>query len=233
MSPLLELDRVTRRYGYRTAVAEASLLIEPGCALSVVGENGAGKSTLLALAAGVLRPDAGSVRIAGLAPEETAAARRQVGYMADAPLVYEALTARENLRFFGRLYGLRDFERGIAALLDRVGLADRSDEPTGNFSAGLRRRLDLARVLLHEPALLVLDEPSVSLDREGLALLAAIIAEWRAAGRAVLLTTHDAAAVGGLVDEVAVIERGRLRTTDIRTVGQADRGTSADKGAEP
>jgi heme ABC exporter ATP-binding subunit CcmA len=210
MDVLLEAAGLSRRYGRRVAVRDASLVLRPGAVACLTGGNGAGKTTLLAMLAGVAAPDSGHVLLAGRRLDIDHAARQRLGYMADTPLVYEALTARENLRFFARLYGAPGDAAHINALLDRVGLAARADDPAGDYSAGLRRRLDLARAVLHRPDVLVLDEPATALDAAGLDVLRSLLAEWRTAGRAAIFSTHDAAALAGCFNEALSIADGRL-----------------------
>jgi len=168
METVLDIRGVCRRFGDRAAVTDATLALAAGRSLCLVGRNGAGKSTLLALAAGVLTPDSGAVLVCGRPVAHDPEARRPLGYMTDTPQVYEALTGRENLTFFGRLCGASDLAARVAAMLDQVGLSARADEPAGDYSAGMRRRLDLARVCLGRPRLLLLDEPAVSLDGDGI-----------------------------------------------------------------
>ena len=210
MDVLLEAVGLSRHYGRRVAVRDASLTLCPGSITCLTGGNGAGKTTLLALLAGVAEPDAGHVLLTGRRVDVDHRARQRLGYVADAPLVYEALTGRENLRFFARLYGAPGDTAHINALLDRVGLAARADDPAGDYSAGLRRRLDLARAILHQPDVLLLDEPTTALDAAGLDVLRNVLAEWRAAGRAALFSTHDAAALAGCFNEALSIVDGRL-----------------------
>jgi ABC-2 type transport system ATP-binding protein len=210
METLLDMRGVCRRFGDRVAVTNATLTLTAGRSLCLVGRNGAGKSTLLALAAGVLAPDAGAVLVCGRPVADDPEARRPLGYMTDTPQVYEALTGRENLTFFGRLCGTPDLAARVAALLDQVGLSARADEPAGDYSAGMRRRLDLARACLGSPRLLLLDEPAISLDDDGREALARIVADVRREGGAVLLTAHHTDDAAGLADECLTIEAGRL-----------------------
>jgi heme ABC exporter ATP-binding subunit CcmA len=210
MAALLEMQHVTRRFGHRLALDDVTLALDAGRAVCLTGPNGAGKTTLLAVAAGVLASDAGCVLVGGRRLEDSDRLRRRIGYMADAPLVYDALSAVENLRFFADLYGLSSPARRIDQLLGLVGLTARAGEQVGAYSAGLRRRLDLARVLLHEPEILLLDEPANSLDAEGLEVLRAALQAQRTGERAVLLAARQASAAAGLADEILTIEHGRL-----------------------
>ncbi|MBN2584771.1 MAG: heme ABC exporter ATP-binding protein CcmA [Planctomycetes bacterium] len=213
MSVLLDIRGLSRSFGDRAAVIDATLRLDASRALCIVGRNGAGKSTLLAMAAGVLAADRGEVLVDGRNVARDPTVRRAIGYMTDGPQLYEALTARENLAFFGRLYDVADLPRRIDELLTTVGLADRADEATGGYSAGMRRRLDLARVLVARPRLLLLDEPAVSLDEDGRAILVEAVRQLRQGGCGVLLTAHSAEAVADLADECLTIEAGRLASS--------------------
>jgi ABC-2 type transport system ATP-binding protein len=195
------------------ALGGASLALAAGEAVCVLGANGAGKSTLIGIAAGVLPPDDGMVLLDGRPLDDEPTLRRRVGLVADVPLLYLDMTGRQNLRFFARLYGMARAAAAerIGLLLSRHGLAARADEPVAAYSAGMRRRLDLARAVLHEPQVLLMDEPATALDAEGRALLADLVAGRRAAGRCVLLTAHaadDAAALSA--DRTVRLEAGRL-----------------------
>ena len=223
MEPLLDIERVSRSFGHRAAVADASLRLEAGRSLCLVGRNGAGKSTLLAVAAGALAADSGRVKVLGRDVADEPAVRRQIGYMSDSPQLYEALSGRENLSFYARLYGLGDAKERTDQLLETVGLSRRAGDAAGGYSAGMRRRLDLARVMLHRPRLLLLDEPGASLDRDGRDILSRVIAEHCQDGRAVLLTAHESADASDLADTFAVIEDGRL-------VGSSDEAAGGEGG---
>ena len=223
---ILSLQNVTRCYADRRAIDSASLRLCGGEAVCLIGGNGAGKSTLLGLAAGILTPDEGRVIICGEALAGSRKTRRHIGWMGDAPLLYDALTARENLAFFARLYGLRQPAARIDQLLQRVGLIDRARDAAGALSAGMRRRLDLARAILHEPALLLLDEPMNSLDAEGRQLVSLLIDESAGAGRAVLWTAHQLVAEMPRADRLLHLAAGRLH--DEPVPGAPARGESAD-----
>jgi len=212
MTIALEMEGVTRRFGNRTALEDVTLRVPAGRSVRLTGANGAGKTTLLAVAAGVLAADSGTVSVFGRRPGNSDDTARLIGYMADAPLVYEALSARENLMFYGRLYGLHAPDGRIGELLDLVGLADRAGDPVTAYSAGMQRRLDLARAVLHEPRLLLMDEPANSLDADGIDILTGLLATYRAGDRAVLFTSHSVQAGDDWADETLVIERGRLQT---------------------
>ncbi len=170
----LELEDLTRLYGEREALAGVSLSLQPGQTLVVLGPNGAGKTTLLRVLATLLRPHAGEVRVLGhTLPDEAWAVRGRVGLLGHEPLLYRELTASENLRFHARLHGV-GMER-VRELLEAVGMANRSEEPVRTLSRGMVQRVATARALLHDPELLLLDEPRANLDPAGAELVEPLI----------------------------------------------------------
>jgi len=203
----LIVRNLTKTYGYRHALRDVSFDLTAGEVVAVVGANGAGKTTLLRVLAGLVRPTGGSVR---LESHEGAVPRQLIGYVAHDTMLYGDLSAEANLRFYARLYDIADGERRALALLERVGLAERRRERVRGYSHGMRRRLAVARALLHAPRLLLLDEPTAGLDAEATALLEALIAEQAAAGCAVLMATHDHDRALGTVCRVLGLARGRL-----------------------
>jgi heme exporter protein A len=190
----IELEGLTRRYGDREALSDVSLTLPAGQTLVVFGPNGAGKTTLLRVLATLLRPHAGSTRILGHAlPGEGWAVRGRVGFLGHASLLYRDLTARENLRFHARLHGA-PHER-VEALLDAVGLRARADDPVHTYSRGMVQRAAVARAVLHDPELLLLDEPTANLDPHAAELVDPLIGA--SSGRTRVVTSHDP--VGGLL----------------------------------
>lgn len=203
-APLLVVRDLSKAFGYRRALRGVSFDLDAGEAAALVGANGAGKTTLLRVLAGLARPSEGTVRLNG-----PAATRPHVGYVGHQAMLYDDLSAEANLRFYARLYDLRDGDRRVAELLARVGLADRRRERVRAYSHGMRQRLALARALLHRPRLLLLDEPAAGLDADAAALLDALIAEQVGEGCAVLLATHDAQRAPA-AGRVLVLAGGRL-----------------------
>jgi heme exporter protein A len=190
-------------------VAGVDLRLDRGERLAVVGPNGAGKSTLLRLLATVLRPDAGDLRLGGHpCPDEAPRARRLVGYLGHDPLVYLDLSARQNLELYAALHGVPDPGAAVDGALRRVGLLARSLDPVRELSRGLAQRLGLARLFLHEPALLLLDEPDAGLDAPGRRLLDELLAERRAA-TGLVVVSHDLERALQLGDRVLVLRGGR------------------------
>jgi heme exporter protein A len=184
-TPAIELEGLERRYGERVALSGVSLTLPRGATLAVLGPNGAGKSTLLRVLATLLRPHAGSVRVLGEAlPADAWRVRARIGYLGHEALLYRDLSARENLTLHARLH--RVDEARVGELLDAVGLAKRADDPVHTFSRGMVQRCSVARAVLHDPELMLLDEPRANLDPA-----AAEIVEPLLAGRTRVMTSHD------------------------------------------
>jgi heme ABC exporter ATP-binding subunit CcmA len=206
---LVEAVGLEKRFGPVAALRGVDLAVPAGALLAVLGPNGAGKSTLLRVLSGLARPSAGRVRV-GDAGADRRAARGRVGYVGHASLLYPELSARENLRFAARLHGVPDGAARAARLLAEQDLEAVADRPAAALSQGQSRRLALARALVHEPALLLLDEPFAGLDRAAAGRLAERLAALRAARRALVLVTHDLALAARLADEAIVLLCGRV-----------------------
>lgn len=196
--PVVEARAVSRQYGYRSVVREASLAVAPGEALLLTGPNGAGKTTLLRLLAGLLRPSSGRV-----------ARRGSVGLVAHDAMLYDALSARENLRFFARLHGLRG-PGPVDRALELLGLSDRADDRAATFSRGMLQRLAIARALLPTPGLLLLDEPLSGLDAATVDALLALLAAERGRGTAMVIVSHQLAGLERVATHRAEIRAGAL-----------------------
>ena len=196
---MIDLQSVERRFGERVALSGVSVRVEEGQTLVVLGPNGAGKTTLLRVLAGLLRPHAGEAQVMGAAlPGEAWKLRGKVGLVAHEPLLYRDLTPRENLRFHARLHSVA--EGRIDTVLDSVGMADRADDPLSELSRGMVQRIAAARAVLHDPPLLLLDEPWAGLDPAAVELLSPVIG--RASGKTRAVVTHD---VAGALDEADVV----------------------------
>lgn len=213
------VEKVTRVYGATRALASVSMRFRAGEVASIEGGNGAGKSTLLNVLATLVRPSAGEVRYGPYTlHDDRAALRSSIGLVAHEAMVYPDLTARESLRFNADLHGLRDAD--IPAALERVGLREIADRPARTFSRGQLQRLALARAELHDPSLLLFDEPTTGLDLHATARLERAIASARARGRIVVLVTHDHAFAARVADVRITMERGRVRS--VCAVAQGD-----------
>ncbi|HWG90133.1 MAG TPA: heme ABC exporter ATP-binding protein CcmA [Candidatus Thermoplasmatota archaeon] len=209
---MIVLEGVTKRYGRAAALRDVSLQVPAGSITLLAGENGAGKSTLLRLASTLEAPSAGTVHVAGHdTRREGVEARAMLQYVGHNPGLYDGLTAEENLRFFAGFHleesALRE---AVPAALRAVGLSDRADSPVGGFSRGMRQRLALARALIPDARVLLLDEPFTGLDAPSQAQLTGLLREWRRPDRALLLTTHDLEAGLALADRAIVLRKGRV-----------------------
>ena len=207
----LTFDNVYRNFGRRRALSGVSFTLEAGQLTALLGANGSGKSTLLAVAATLMQPSSGEVRYGSItAPSGGPALRRCIGLLGHDLYLYPELTAAENLRFFAELYGLDQVERRVREGLHAAVLEDRSGDPVSSFSRGMRQRLALERALLHEPRLVLLDEPFTGLDEPSSGALRARLARVRESGAIVIVTTHELEAIDSLVDRAFVLSRGRL-----------------------
>jgi heme exporter protein A len=195
--PRLAAAGITRRYGYRTVLRDLSLTLHSSDVVVLLGPNGAGKTTLLRVLAGLLRPQAG--RVERHAP---------VGLVGHEAMVYDALSARENLRFFARLHGVA--ADVVDTLLARLGLADRADDRAGTFSRGMIQRLSIARALLPNPGVLLLDEPFTGLDRASTTVVRDLLTELKARGTAMLVVSHRPEELDGIGTATSTLERGVL-----------------------
>lgn len=212
-APALETRAVSRRYGRQWAVRRVSVAFPAGTICAVVGHNGSGKSTLLSMLSGGLRPSDGVVLAFGddlHHHPDLPSVRRRVAWLSHQPPVYPDLTGPENLALAAGLYGRPADAARLTALLDRVGLQGVEHRRVRAYSRGMVQRLGLARVLIQDADVWLLDEPMTGLDRDGRALFLAILAEACAGGRAVVVVTHHVGELEALVDRVYTLERGRL-----------------------
>ncbi|TDU83831.1 ABC-2 type transport system ATP-binding protein [Kribbella voronezhensis] len=210
---VLVASHLGKRFGERVAVDDVSFAVAAGETYGLLGPNGAGKTTTIRLICGLLRPDAGQTLIAGQPVSTTAtAAKSCIGYVPQEIALYPDLTARENLRFFGRLYGLhgKALNHRVGKVLELIGLSERGRDRVESFSGGMKRRLNIGAGLLHEPTLLVLDEPTVGVDPQSRHAVMESVRSFGAAGMAVLYTTHYMEEAERLCDRVGIIDHGRL-----------------------
>jgi heme exporter protein A len=207
----IELERLERRYGERVALGGVSVRVEEGQTLAVLGGNGAGKTTLLRVLAGLLRPHGGTARVLGAAlPDERWKLPARVGYLGHEPLLYRELSGRENLRYHAGLHGLSPSR--VDEALAAVGVADRADEPVRDLSRGLIQRLAVARAVLHDPPLLLLDEPRANLDPAAAELLEPLLG--RSSGRTRVLVSHDVEGALAESDVALGLRSGRPAPVD-------------------
>jgi ABC-2 type transport system ATP-binding protein len=213
--PPLEAHAVSRSYGQLVALRDFSLTVVPGQCVALIGANGSGKSTAVRTLAGLLEPSAGEVRVEGFDPHrepEAEQARARLALVPDNPLLYGDLTVREHVELVTVAHGLADAQSDarVDALLDRLGLAHRRDFRPAELSRGMRQKTQLACALIRPAALLLLDEPVVGLDPPSQSLLHAILAERKAAGCAVVLTTHQLGFADGLADRGVLLAEGEV-----------------------
>jgi ABC-2 type transport system ATP-binding protein len=213
---MLFFDNVRKSYGSTVAVESLSLQIHRGEIFGLLGPNGAGKSTTVHLAVGLLEPDSGTVRIEGLGTPSEPSVRARIGVAPQALALYEELSGEENLRFLGRMYGLDTCR--LVELTERalefVGLADRCRDRVRTYSGGMKRRLNLAAAVLHDPDLVLLDEPTVGVDPQSRNSILENILALKKRGRTVMYTTHYMEEAERLCDRVAIVDHGRLLALD-------------------
>jgi len=203
------LDGVWKFYGDYPALKNIRLEAEPGSCLALIGRNGAGKTTLLRIIAGFNRPGKGQVRIFGKEPRETET-RRQIGFIGHGISVYDELSALENLKLYAHLYNLPDPQRSAMEWLERTGLARVANGLVREFSRGMRQRLAVARAFLHEPNVLLLDEPFTALDDKAIAVLQRLLREALAGGKTIVMSTHQLREALELASHVAMLNRGQV-----------------------
>jgi heme exporter protein A len=210
LPPIIEAASLERRFGHVTALRSVSFTIDAGEVVLLAGPNGAGKSTLLRCLAGLSRPTAGSVRVSGSILRGDPVARSAVGFLSHQTLLYDDLTARENLRFAATLHGLDAVEERVMDALNAAGLAQRADVRAGALSHGTRQRLSIARATLHAPLALLLDEPFSGLEAAAAEQLRSRLAVEALRGRAVICVTHQPADLWPIATRIVVLDRGML-----------------------
>lgn len=209
--PMIEAQRLVKAYGLLPVLRGLDLTIDRGEFVALLGPNGSGKSTLLRLLTGLTRPTAGTLTIGGWKlPEEVSAVQAQIGFVSHRSLLYENLTARENLSFYGRLYNLSpdQLNARIDELLERVGLRKRGFDLVRTFSRGMTQRLSIARALLHNPDVLLFDEPYTGLDQAATAILDGLLHDAHGEGRTIIMVTHELDKAAELADRALILSKG-------------------------
>jgi len=217
----LSVSGVWKYYGDYPALRDIAFTVEPGSCAALLGRNGAGKTTLLRILAGLSKPSKGTVQVFGRDTLDREA-RAQVGLIGHGIAIYDELSAYENLKLFAGLYSLKDPHQAAMAWLERTGLERVKDAPVREFSRGMRQRLAVARAFLHQPTLLLLDEPFTALDDRAIALLQSLLRDALAHGSTVLMSTHQLREALELATHVVLINRGRLAHTGLRTQEMLD-----------
>ena len=220
----IEVRGLSKSFGRSYALRNLDLEVRWGEVLTVIGPNGSGKTTLIKILATLARPDSGEVRVAGLDVSTSGrSVRRNIGVVTHDPLLYDQLTGRENLALFARLFGLDSVDERVERTSHLVGLWSRIDQRVGMLSHGMRKRLGIARALLHDPLVLLMDEPESGLDQEALGLLEKVVGDTSTPFRTVVLTTHNLEAGAALCDRLAIMAEGRIRYEGaMRSVSPAD-----------
>lgn len=207
----LRITGLTRSFHGKRAVDGVDLRVERGEIMGFLGPNGAGKTTVMNMVMGLVRPDGGEIELLGVAGgARHRAVRLRVGYLQERPRIYPEMSARAYLEFFARLHGVPQPRQRVAAVLDRVGLAQAADRALGTYSRGMQQRACLARVMLHEPEFLILDEPTLGLDPNGVAEMRDILREMRAAGTTLFFSSHQLAEMERICDRVAFMKDGKV-----------------------
>jgi heme ABC exporter ATP-binding subunit CcmA len=205
---MIEVRGVAKYFGRFSALRDLNLVVRKGEFVAVFGRNGAGKTTLLRILAGLSRPSSGTVTIHEQSPRSPQEARGLMGYLSHNTALYGDLTALENLRFFARLFDLADDEASLVSRIRQVGLGGRESEPVRTYSRGMQQRLAIARAFLHDPPILLLDEPFTGLDQIGTEFLKRYLLDARPRGRTCIMAIHDTPLGYELADRLLVIDKG-------------------------
>ncbi len=209
--PIIEVNHLVKRFGLKTVLRNLDFQVEQGEFVALLGPNGAGKTTFLRILSTLARPSLGKVSIAGFSlPHEAAAVRQQLGVVSHVPLLYGDLTAEENLRFYGRMYAVDHLEARAAEVLEIIGLSPHRRDLVRNFSRGMQQRLAIGRAILHDPEVLLLDEPHTGLDQDACDRLDRTLLQVAGRGRTVVMTSHDLSRVADLAGRFDVLVRGQI-----------------------
>lgn len=211
---IITVRKLVKRFGLKIVLRGMDFSVAPGEFVALLGPNGAGKTTFLRILASLSRPTMGQVNIAGYSlPHQAAAVRRRLGVVSHLPLLYGDLTADENLRFFARMYDIPQADQRISDVLVMVGLASRRRDLVRTFSRGMQQRLAIGRAVLHDPEVMLFDEPHTGLDQDACQMLDTVLQEVAARGRTVVMTSHDLARVGDLASRFDILSRGVITSS--------------------
>ena len=211
---MITVKKLVKRFGLKTVLRGVDFDVQPGEFVALLGPNGAGKTTFLRILASLSRPSLGEVKVAGFRlPNEAAAVRARLGVVSHLPLLYGDLSAEENLRFYGRMYGILDLESRITEVLEMVGLDTRRRDLVRTFSRGMQQRLAIGRAVLHDPDVMLFDEPYTGLDQDASSMLDEVLQTVAAKGRTVVMTSHDLARAEDLATRFDILSRGVIAAT--------------------
>jgi heme exporter protein A len=211
---MIEVKKLVKRFGLKTVLRGLDFMVQPGEFVALLGPNGAGKTTFLRILSSLSRPSMGEVSVAGhRLPGQAAAVRARLGVVSHLPLLYGDLTAEENLRFYGRMYNLPGLEARISEVLGMVGLEKRRRDLVRTFSRGMQQRLAIGRAVLHDPDVMLFDEPYTGLDQDASAMLDEVLRSVAAEGRTVVMTSHDLARAEDLATRFDILSRGSIAAT--------------------
>ena len=207
----IEVSGLRKAFGRTPVLRGVDLEVPWGQVLTLLGPNGSGKTTLIKILSTLTKPDSGDVTIGGMSiSKQGQNIRRIIGVVAHDPLLYDDLTGRENLRFFARMFGVREIDERIAVVTERMGMTPRLDQRVGTLSHGMKKRFSIARALLHDPDILLMDEPESGLDQEALGLLDTVVTDKTNPLRTVLMTTHSLDRAIALGQRMAILANGRV-----------------------
>jgi heme exporter protein A len=211
---MIKVRRLVKRFGLKTVLRGLDFHVEQGEFVALLGPNGAGKTTFLRILASLSRASLGEVSIAGYyLPHQAAAVRRRLGVVSHLPLLYGDLSAEENLHFYGRMYGVPNLYHRVAEVMELVGLTPRRRDLVRTFSRGMQQRLAIGRAVLHDPDVMLFDEPHTGLDQDACSMLDEVLREVAARGRTVVMTSHDLVRVSDLASRFDVISRGVINAS--------------------
>jgi heme exporter protein A len=214
---MITVKKLVKRFGLKTILRGVDFEVQPGEFVALLGPNGAGKTTFLRILASLSRPSLGDVKIAGYKlPHEAAQVRARLGVVSHLPLLYGDLTADENLRFYGRMYNVPDLELRITEVLEMVGLQARRRDLVRTFSRGMQQRLAIGRAVLHDPDVVLFDEPYTGLDQDASSMLDEVLKTVAAKGRTVVMTSHDLARAEDLATRFDILSRGVISASASR-----------------
>jgi heme exporter protein A len=214
---MITVKKLVKRFGLKTVLRGVDFEVQPGEFVALLGPNGAGKTTFLRILASLSRPTLGEVKIAGYQlPNQASQVRARLGVVSHLPLLYGDLTAEENLHFYARMYGIPDFEVRVTDVLEMVGLAARRRDLVRTFSRGMQQRLAIGRAVLHDPEVVLFDEPYTGLDQDASSMLDEVLKTVAAKGRTVVMTSHDLARAEDLATRFDILSRGVISASASR-----------------